>query len=54
MSLEDAPRADVDGVQDCGNALPTPGAIIITACGGRINYSADIPCALYHGELLYF
>jgi hypothetical protein len=54
MSLGEVPGAEVDGKHDCQHARPERGAIVITACGGRINYSADTPCDLFRGETVYF
>jgi hypothetical protein len=54
MSLREAPVEDVDGNPDCGEAQPEKGAIVITACGGRMNHSTDTPCDLFRGETVYF
>ena len=54
MSLGEVPGAEVDDMQDCGDSRLMRDAIVITACGGRINYSADTPCDLFHGEPVFF
>jgi hypothetical protein len=54
MSLGEVPGAKEDGNHDCNDAHPEQGAFVITACGGRINYSADTPCDLFRGETVYF
>lgn len=54
MSLGDGSNADLGGEQDYGVSLPMRGEIVITACGGRINYTADTPWVLFKGQPLYF
>lgn len=54
MSLGEAPVEDVDGKHDCGKAQHERGAMVITACGGRINYSSETPCDQFRGETVYF
>jgi hypothetical protein len=54
MSLENGSNADVGSKQNCGGSLPTRREIVITACGGRINYTGDTPWALFQGQQVYF
>ena len=54
MNLAEVPVEDVDGKHKCGVAHLEKGAIVITACGGRINYSDDTPCDVFRGETVYF
>lgn len=54
MSLKGAFNADMGDEQDYGGAMPKPGEIVVTACGGRLNYSTDIPWALFQGQPVYF
>ena len=54
MSLEDAPNANVGGERDNGDSLPMRGEIVLTACGGRINYTVDTPWTLFQGRPVYF
>jgi hypothetical protein len=54
MSQKKTLGANLSGQQDCGETQPKSGAIVITACGGRINYSTDTPCACFRGEAVYF
>jgi hypothetical protein len=54
MSLEDASNSGVGGEQDYGGPMPRPGEIVVTACGGRINYTTDTLWALFQGQPVYF
>ncbi len=54
MSLQDASQAGVGGQPEEDDSTPMPGKIVITACGGRINYTADTPWALFQGQPVYF
>jgi hypothetical protein len=54
VSLGEAPGAEVDGQHDCEHTRHERGAVVVAACGGRINYTADTPCDLFRGETVYF
>jgi hypothetical protein len=54
MNFGEVPVEDVGGKRNCGESRPEIGAIVITACGGRVNYSADTPCDVFRGETVYF
>jgi hypothetical protein len=54
MSLQDGSNASLGGGQDYGGPMPQPGEIVVTACGGRISYTADTPWALFQGQPVYF
>ncbi len=54
MSLEETADVGVGSERDRSNSQPIPDAIVITACGGRINYTDDTPSALFRGEAVYF
>jgi hypothetical protein len=54
MSLEEASDVGMGSEQDRSNPQPISGSIVITACGGRLNYSVDTPSAFFRGEAVFF
>jgi hypothetical protein len=42
------------GAINCVGEKVKFGTAVKTACGGVMQYSADIPCILYQGEAVYF
>ena len=40
--------------QECSGPNPAPGALVQTACGGSVAYSAQTPCVSIDGQRHYF
>jgi hypothetical protein len=47
-------RSELLGWTDCVPPAPAIGALVRTACGGTVQYSATTPCVYYRGQAVYF
>ncbi len=48
------PPSSDDEWTDCLPPSPPLGALVSTACGGRVQYCATTPCVYYQGKMVYF